>query len=130
MNRMLCSFLMALALHLGALAAASDPWWPAATDAALQAGGENRSELETALTGVPQDQRESMVFLIENMPAVDLKTMKSDFLIAHVAQAHEDIANEPWGKSVPKEIFLNDVLPYASLNESRDGGRAKLRPIA
>src|SRR4029078_4485401 len=33
-------------------------------------------------------------------------------------------------KSLPKDVFLNDVLPYASLNEPRDGGRAKLREIA
>jgi hypothetical protein len=121
---------MALALHECALADTPDRWWPAATDAALQAAGGNRSELEKALTGVPANQRESMQFLIENMPPGDLKTMKADFLIAHVAQAHQDIANAPWGKSVPREVFLNDVLPYASLNEPRDEGRAKLRPIA
>ena len=27
------------------------------------------------------------------------------------------------GKDIPKDIFLNDVLPYASLNERRDNWR-------
>jgi hypothetical protein len=31
----------------------------------------------------------------------------------------------PWGKDVPEEIFFNDVLPYASLDEARDPWRAK-----
>src|SRR6478735_166024 len=130
MNRLLCSLLIAAALHESTFAATADRWWLATTDAALQAAGDNRAELEKALTGVPADQRESIQFLIENMPPVDLKSMNADFLIAHVAQAHQDLASAPWGKSLPKDVFLNDVLPYASLNEPRDGGRAKLREIA
>ncbi|KKK98536.1 hypothetical protein LCGC14_2641790, partial [marine sediment metagenome] len=29
----------------------------------------------------------------------------------------------PWGKQVPKDIFLNYVLPYVNLNERRDNWR-------
>jgi transglutaminase-like putative cysteine protease len=31
---------------------------------------------------------------------------------------------------VPEEIFLNDILPYACLNERRDDWREKLREIS
>lgn len=109
---------------------ASTPWWPTSTAAALEAAGDNRVELARALTDVPADQREAMQFLIDNMPAVDLATLKAEFLLGHVAQTYEVMAAAPWAALVPKEIFLNDVLPYASLNEVRDNGRPKLREIA
>lgn len=130
MNRLLHALPFAVLLHYSPTAVAADAWWPETTEAALQAAGDNRSELESALNRVPGSQRESMQFLIENMPPVDLRGLKADFLVLHVAQAHQDIAGAPWGSSVPKEIFLNDVLPYACLNERRDQGRPRLRSIA
>ncbi len=99
-------------------------------ESALAAAGPNRAELERALKEAPADQREGMAFLIENMPPVDLVAMKADFLLAHVAQAFRDFAAAPWAAVVPRDVFLNDVLPYASLNEKRDGSRARLREIA
>lgn len=105
-------------------------WWPPTTETALVTAGGNRSEMTKALTEVPAEQREGMQFLIENMPLVDLSSLKADFLLTHVAQSYKDMAAAPWAKQVPKEIFLNDVLPYASLNECRDNGRPKLRELA
>ena len=29
----------------------------------------------------------------------------------------------PWGKTIPEELFLNDVLPYANVDEKRDAWR-------
>ncbi len=108
----------------------SGKWWPAATETALAAAGNNRAELTKALTEVPEEQREGMQFLIENMPPPDLMSLKAEFLLTHVAQSYQDMAAAPWARLVPKEIFLNDVLPYASLNECRDNGRPKLRELA
>src|SRR5207249_10681198 len=34
-----------------------------------------------------------------------------------------------WHGNVTKEMFFNDVLPYACLNEARDPWRAKLREV-
>jgi len=110
--------------------AAATAWWPAATEAALAAAGDNRAELTRALAEVPAGQRDSMQFLIDHMPPVDLASLKAEFLLGHVAQAHEAMAQAPWASLVPKDIFLNDVLPYASLNETRDQGRPKLRELA
>ena len=104
--------------------------WPASTEAALTAAAGNRAELTRALTEVPAGQREGMQFLVENMPPVDLTSLKAEFLLAHVAQAYKTLAEAPWSKQVPKEIFLNDVLAYASLNECRDDGRPRLREVA
>lgn len=121
---------MSLLSVTAAVAETTGAWWPAATEAVVAAAGENAGELRRALAEVPADQRESMQFLVDHMPPVDRSALKADFLLSHVALAHEAMAGAPWASLVPKDIFLNDVLPYASLNEARDGGRAKLREIA
>ncbi len=108
----------------------SKPWWPSGVETALARGADNRPELTKALRTVPEAQREAMAFLIENMPEADLKSLKADYLLGHVAQATEAFDAAPWAKQVPREIYLNDVLPYASLNESRDDWRKKLREIS
>lgn len=101
-----------------------------ATEAALKQCGSNRAEIVRALKEVPPAQRDGMQFLIENMPAVDLKSLPAAYLLDNVAQAYDAFGSAPWAKAVPQEIFLNDVLPYASLNECRDDWRRKLRAIA
>ena len=106
------------------------PWWPETVETALAPAGDNRAELIRALAEVPEARREGMRFLIENMPSVDLRSLKADFLMDHVAMAYEARDQAPWGKTIPEDIFLNDVLAYASLNEKRDGSRRKLRELA
>ncbi len=130
MKACILTLISLLALLSSAPAIQIERWWPAATETALNAAGSNRGELVNALARVPAGQRDAMCFLIENMPPVDLVSMKADFLLAHVAQAHSDLASAPWSKQIPREIFLNDILPYASLNERRDDSRAKLREVA
>jgi len=131
MNRALCCWVALICWTAPARGESSAAvWWPAATAAALEAAGDNRGELERALAEVPVEQREAMQFLIDHMPAVDRGALQADFLLSHVAQSFEAMAAAPWASLVPKEIFLNDVLPYASLNEARDNGRPKLREVA
>jgi transglutaminase-like putative cysteine protease len=100
----------------------------------LTAAGSNRAELQEALTKVPADQSEAMQFLIAYMPESDAKTLSAEFLIKNCAGAFESRKQFPWAKAVPQEIFLNDVLPYASLNEARDEWREdfiqKFSPLA
>ncbi len=89
----------------------------------LAVAGENKAEIEKALKEVPDDQRKGMNFLVEHMPAEDLKTLKAEFLLENVALAYKARAEFPWAKEVPEEIFFNDVLPYAVLDETRDNWR-------
>jgi hypothetical protein len=81
--------------------------------AALDAAGSNRQELARALSEVAPEQRDAMRFLIENMPPGDLLSLKADFLLAHVAEAHRDLDySRRGGKTrlkIPREIFLNDI---------------------
>jgi len=95
--------------------------------AALARAGANRPQLETALKSVPADRREGMEFLIVNMPDHDLKTLKADFLLDNVNHAYEVVEQVPWGKDIPKDVFLNNILPYASVNERRDNWRKDFR---
>jgi transglutaminase-like putative cysteine protease len=129
----ICLFAALFSLALPARqAAAQDPahWWPDTVETALKPSGDNRAELLKALTEVPAAQREGLQFLIENMPEVDLRSLKAAFLLDHVAMGYEALATAPWGASIPKDIFLNDILAYASLNEKRDGGRRRLRELS
>src|SRR5262245_30395249 len=108
--------------------------WPAAVDAALAKAKDNRPELEKALRDTPPDQRPGMEFLIANMPDTDLATLRADFLLTNTKLAYQARAEFPWGKDVPEKVFLNDVLPYANVDEKRDAWRQEFydlcKPIA
>jgi len=90
---------------------------------ALERAGVNKTELLKALKLVPAEQKKGLEFLIAYMPEKDLKSLKADFLLENVSLAYKARETYPWAKQVPEEIFLNDVLPYASLNERRDNWR-------
>ena len=113
-------------LHAAPLAAHEEnPWWSANVKNALNRAGENRVELIIALEKVPTSQREGMAFLIANMPNNDLKSLSSEFLLENVRLAYKSGTQIAWGKRIPKEIFLNHVLPYAHVNETREPWRKK-----
>ncbi len=92
---------------------------------ALLRAGENRAQLEQALAEVPAAERPAMAFLIEHMPDQDLRTLGAEFLLADVALAHAARAAAPW--QVPDDVFLDWVLPYAQIDETREAWRADLR---
>jgi len=70
----------------------------------------------------PQE-RQALEFLKANMPQQDIVALKPDFLLENISLAYQAMAQVPWGKNMPQDIFLNDILPYASLNERRDNWR-------
>ena len=90
---------------------------------ALSNAGANRAELERALKESTPEERPGMEFLIANMPESDRKVLKSDYLLENTRLAYRARRETPWGKSIPAELFLNDVLPYAHVDETRDPWR-------
>ncbi|MEO6035560.1 MAG: transglutaminase-like domain-containing protein, partial [Verrucomicrobiota bacterium] len=108
---------------------ASVRWWPDTVAASLQRAGTNQTELRTALDQTPTSQRAGMKFLIENMPQPDLENLTARFLRENVSLAYEFAARMPWAKSIPEEIFFNDVLAYSCVNEQRDNWRKRLHEI-
>jgi predicted esterase len=111
---------------LQALAQEARPWWPAAVEEALVRADKNRPELEKALYGAQADQRQAMIFLIANMPDKDLRSLKPDFLLDNVELTYKARKQVPWGAKIPDNIFFNDVLPYANVDEERDAWRKEL----
>ena len=94
--------------------------------AALGKAGSRRGVLLDALEAMKGDRREGMAFLIANMPENDLRTLEPADLIENVEYAYQARSKAPWGGQVSADLFLNDVLPYASLDESRDPWRKEL----
>jgi hypothetical protein len=89
----------------------------------LAKAGENASNLSKAIAEAPADQREAVAFLVANMPESDLKTLGKDYLLNNVKYSYLAREATPWGRSIPKELFFEYVLPYASVNERRDDWR-------
>jgi predicted esterase len=77
-----------------------------------------------------EEGRHAAEFLMANAPAGDQAALSETFLSDNLALALEARARFPWAKAVPEDIFLNDVLPYASLDEKRDPWRRRLLDAA
>jgi len=103
--------------------------WNDAIEARLELAGPNRSEIAQAFRDALADRREGLSFLVENMPESDLKSLSKTFLLENLNLAYDGWEQAPWQASVTKELFFNDVLPYACLNEEREAWRAKLREV-
>ncbi len=104
----------------------AEVWWSPEVAKSLEQAGPNRPELEQALMKVAVKARPGMAFLLANMPKTDLKTLKAAYLLDNVALAYQAREKFPWAKSLSENLFLNDVLPYASVSESRDDWRGEL----
>ncbi|MFO0264391.1 MAG: transglutaminase-like domain-containing protein, partial [Planctomycetota bacterium] len=102
-------------------------------EAALVRAGEQRSKWEAALRQVAPAERESLEFLITHMPDRDLEKLTAEYLLENIRLSELARIRSPWRLQVPREIYLNYVLPYASINERRDNWRAefieKFQPI-
>jgi hypothetical protein len=121
------SLAVAAVLGISVLSFADDaPWWRRDVEAALVQAKDNRGELVEALRKVPGSQRVGLAFLIVNMPESDLTTLKAKYLLDNLDLAYAVRAKMPWGKQVPEELFLNDVLPYASVAETREPWRKEM----
>lgn len=96
---------------------------PLLEEAFIQAG-ENATELQNALLEANQKEKEPVAFLIAYMPERDLQSLTSEFILENVRYALKARNEFAWCIALPDSIFLNEVLPYVSLNERRDNWRA------
>lgn len=80
--------------------------------------------LRRLLRITPRSERESMAYLIAYMPTGDRDTMQIDLLRENVKYACLARARYPWTRALPDSVFLNEVLPYAVVDEVRDDWRA------
>jgi hypothetical protein len=90
---------------------------------ALKKAGSNRSEFDMALATAKPAQINGLKFLIAHMPFKDLESLDRAFLLENLDYAYRARADHAWASAVPEDVFLNDVLPYASLDVRRDRWR-------
>ncbi len=99
-------------------------------EAAFESAGGNRAELERALAEVPDEQRFAMAWLIGRMPERDRAELDAEFLLDHVDEAYKAWQNAAWRDAVPAEVFLDAILPYANVTETREAWRDPMRTLA
>lgn len=68
-------------------------------------------------------------FLLAHRPDRD-RGLGTDFLLEHLTLALEARERHPWARKVPEALFLNDVLPYAVLDETRERWRPEMLKVA
>ncbi|MBK7107030.1 MAG: transglutaminase domain-containing protein [Ignavibacteriae bacterium] len=89
----------------------------------LKTAGENSNQIKTSIENCPSENKEGLHFLLQNMPDRDLRNLTSDFLLTNLNYSYKVLDSVKWGNKIPKEIFLNYVLPYSNLHERRDNWR-------
>ena len=55
---------------------------------AFEKAGENIVELKRAINEAPKEQKEAVIFLIENMPQIDLQNLSATFILENTALAY------------------------------------------
>ena len=100
---------------------------PQISEERLSQAGENRPQIERALASGCADQRQAMHWLVQQMPRTDLTSLDSEYLLENARLAVEARRYTRWKQTIPDEIFLDAVLPYATINERRDRWRADFR---
>jgi hypothetical protein len=100
-------------------------WWSSSLGDRLDEAGTNIEELRQALRQCPVDQRDELAFLVEHMPNRDLRSLSASFLLQNIQLACEARQQAPW--QIPDSLFLNDVLPYACADETREAWRQEMR---
>ena len=68
-------------------------------------------------------------FLIKGMPKGDREALTKDFLMTNIDWAIKARNEFSWAKIIPEDVFFNDVLPYASLDETREDWRTSFYPM-
>lgn len=100
--------------------------FPFASDPKEYSDADWSQERLKAMKGVPSNQQAGMKFLLDNLPPFDRDKVKAEMLIANTKLAYRAVSEVPWGKKLPEDVFLNAVLPYANLDETREDWRTDL----
>ena len=82
-----------------------------------------------SVLGVHGQHRAAMDYLTAYMPRGDRDTLSAEFLEHNVEYALRAREEFPWAKALPEEIFLNEVLPYAVVDEPREEWRGRFYDI-
>ncbi len=92
-------------------------------DSAFSRAGDRAPALRRLLAETPVAQREGMAYLLAYMPQGDLDTLDLTILRENVEYAYRARERFPWAVALPDSVFLNEVLPYAAVDERREAWR-------
>lgn len=84
---------------------------------------ERAEELTKVLSDLKPEYREGMAYLYAYMPKHDIDTLPVALIKENIEYAYKAYETYPWVKELPKDIFYNEVLPYACVDETRDSWR-------
>ena len=101
-------------------------WWSAEVEQRLSHAADNQPEMRAALAEVKYEHRRALEFLIEHMPEKDLRSLKAPYLLGNIELAYQAINTVAWGNQIPEDVFLNDILPYANVDETREDWRREM----
>jgi transglutaminase-like putative cysteine protease len=101
------------------------PWWDARVEASLKRSPARKEAWEKTLATTPPEHRSGMAYLIADLPLGDLEGLSPEVLAANVALAYRVRGEVLWGPGLREDIFLDAVLPHASVTEPRDLMRAE-----
>jgi len=90
-------------------------------------GGTRRSLPGIFSKAAANGMAEEFAFIVANAPPEDLNLIPPGFILGNIALAKAAVKEVPWGFLIPKRVFLNYVVPYASLTETRTAWRSMLR---
>ena len=98
---------------------------PGTLDASLERAPERRAEWKRLLADTPKAERTAVEYLLTWMPLEDLKSLPTAKVrdAAHLATLARTAT--VWGPKVPQAVFLDAVVPYASVTEPRRSMRAE-----
>jgi hypothetical protein len=97
---------------------------PPAVATAISKAGANSHEILSAFEAASDsEEAQCLEYLIANMPQTDLESLTGEYILQNVRLALAARHDNHWAEAVPWDIFLDYVLPYASLTEPRDPWR-------
>jgi hypothetical protein len=115
MRQLILGFLFAVATVSGLFAEA-----PAGT---------GRKALEAYVATLTGERHDAGAFLLEHLPPPDEDSLPVALFQENLEQAFVARETHPWTKALQQPLFLNDVLPYAIVDETRDSWRLRLREL-
>lgn len=104
---------------------AGSRWWDEKVAASLDRSPGRKADWEKALLATEPAHRAGTAYLVTHLPERDLENLPPAKLAENIALAYQARAEVPWGASLPDDVFLDAVLPHASLTEPRDPMRAE-----
>ena len=77
----------------------------------------------------PEEGEKAFAYLVSGMPDADKKNLSSELLMSNLEYAMKARTEFPWSEGISEEMFFNDVLPYAVIDETREDWRPRFYEI-